>query len=112
MSENHAGYRTENKTIKTLDMLKTRACALPYANPNYKPPSPDEISALIELAGWSQVETAKLVGVTYNPKKGSTTVRKWKAPIESKEHRPINYASWRLLLLYAGVVTIEEGKIT
>ncbi len=108
MSEQAASYNVKNQPIKTLAAFQNHACALPYSDPNYKPPTPEEVAALIRLAGWSQSETAKLVGVSYNPKKGSSTIRKWEATPHSKEYRAINYAAWRLMLLYTGVVNIEN----
>ena len=83
-------------------------CLLPYYADGYEPPTPDMVDALIRLAGWSQTETAKIVGVSFNPKKGSTTIRKWRSPVDSKEHRSIPYSAWRLMLLSAGLVSIGQ----
>lgn len=74
-----------------------------YTSPAFEQPTPDQVDALIKGMGWSQNDVAKLVGVAYNPKKGSTTVRKWRASTDSPEHRAIPYAAWRLMLLEAGL---------
>ena len=101
-------YEAGQALPKTLAAFRRRACAKPF-DQGYQPPTPDEITALIQLAGWSQNDTARLVGVSFNPKKGSTSVRRWRAPTASYDYREIAYAPWRLLLLYAGVVTIDDG---
>ncbi|MCW9024070.1 MAG: hypothetical protein OQK73_05255 [Gammaproteobacteria bacterium] len=108
MNEPHAKYGKAGVVPASLTAFKNRPCALPYCHPDYVPPTPEEVAALTELAGWSQRETALIVGVNYNPKKGSTTVRKWKAPVSSPEHRAIPFAAWWLLLEAAGVVTTDD----
>ena len=87
-----------------LAAFKQRACALPSWAPGYQAPGPEDVRDLLNLAGWSQVQTARLAGVSYKTGRGSTTLRKWKAPRDKKEYRPIAYGTWRLLLIYAGVV--------
>jgi hypothetical protein len=108
MSEERAIYRVGNVKPQTLDAFKNRPCALPFDHPDYRPPEPYEVAALTELVGWSQVRVANLVGVKSDPKKGSTTVRKWKTE-RGDERRQIPYAAWRLMLLYAGIVTVSDG---
>ncbi|MGJ0490056.1 helix-turn-helix domain-containing protein [Methylobacter sp.] len=93
----------------SLDAFHNRPCALPFSHPDYVPPTPQEVDRLIKLKGWSQSEAAALVGVSFSPKKGSSTIRKWRTKPESDDARPIPYSAWRLLLLYAGVVAIDEG---
>jgi len=102
---------TGGETPTVLEAFKERPCSFVFSHPHYHPPTPEEIDALIKLCGWSQNETAKLVGVSYNPKKGSSTIRKWRAKQTSDDYREIPYASWRLLLIYAGVVTVEEDLV-
>lgn len=108
MSEERAIYNVGMVKPTSLDAFKGRACTLPFSHPDYRPPEPYEVAALTELLGWSQVRTANLVGVKGDPKKGSTTIRKWKTE-SGDERRRIPYSAWRLMLLYAGVVSIEEG---
>lgn len=102
MSETRASYKIG--AAPSLDEFRDLACSLRYADPGYEPPTPEQVSGLIQAAGWSQNDVAKLVGVNYNPAKGSTTIRKWRAPAASPEHRDIPYSAWRLMLIYAGVV--------
>ena len=99
-------YDAGNSAPVSLDVLKRRDCARLFVDPAYKPPTAAEIKALIKLAGWSQNDVAKLVGVSYDPAKGSQTVRKWQTDETKPEHRPISYAAWRLLLIHAGVVDV------
>ncbi len=96
-----------NVDTVTRSAFKQRRCTLPIFHPEYIPPTPEEIQALITLGGWSQVQVAKLVGVGYKPNKGSTTVRRWRSPVDSPSYRQIPYAAWRLLLCYAHVVSID-----
>lgn len=102
MSEKAAGYKVGDGL--SLDEFKELPCALVFSDPDYLPPTPGEIDQLIKAAGWSQNGTAKLVGVSFNPAKGSVTVRRWRAEKGSSNHREIPYSAWRLLLINAGVV--------
>ena len=102
-------YNTGGSLPISLEAFRNRPCALPFGNPAYMPPTPQEVDRLIKLVGWSQSGVARLVGVTYNAKKGSSTIRKWRASIEKDDYREIPYSAWRLMLLYAGVVSIEDG---
>ncbi|MBN1379929.1 MAG: hypothetical protein JXA04_11925 [Gammaproteobacteria bacterium] len=94
--------------IENMSTFKNSPCALPITHPDYQPPTPGDVDKLIKLAGWSQVQAAKLVGVSFNPKKGSTTIRKWRTNKNDPEHREIPYSAWRLFLLFAGIVSIDE----
>jgi len=107
--ETTAFYNTGGALPISLDAFRNRPCALPFGGPSYVPPTPQEVDRLIKLAGWSQSGVARLVGVTYNPKKGSSTIRKWRANTDKDDYREIPYSAWRLMLLYAGVVSIEDG---
>ena len=109
MSEILPVYDTGGVAPESLAAFKQRRCVLPFSHPDYRSPTPDEIDRLIKLAGWSQNDAAKLLGVTFNPKKGSSTIRKWRAHPDSKDYRVMPYAAWRLALLYAGVVAIKDG---
>ena len=110
MTEQHATYSGAGLPV-TKEAFRNRNFSLPFSNPDYSPPEPEEIKALISFAGWSQSEVARIVGVHYVKGKGSSAVRKWYAPKESNDYRPINYAAWRLLLLHAGIVKIEEDTM-
>jgi hypothetical protein len=106
MSQETPIYVKPETEPTSLSAFKNRPCARVYTD-NYIHPTPEEVKALIKLCNWSQTQVAKLTGVTYNPLKGSSTVRKWQTTSE-KEHRDIPYATWRLLLIYAGVVKPEN----
>jgi hypothetical protein len=71
-------------------------------------PTPEEVKALMELSGFSKKTWALLLGVTYNEKRGSTTLRKWTVNKESSDYRQISFSVWRLMLIYAGVVKPEQ----
>ncbi len=68
-------------------------------DPDYSAPSPKHIKAVVRYLGWSGTEVGRRLGV------GSRNVRKWMQ--EKDENRPaIPYASWQLLLIYAGIVDL------
>lgn len=92
----------------TLELFKSKPCCLACTDENYIHPEPKDVATLIKLAGWSQNDAAKLVGVSYSTERGSSTIRKWKTEKAKKEHREIPYSTWRLMLIYAGVVVIER----
>lgn len=95
--------------IKTLEQMKKLSCALPCSHPDFIPPTPEEVALLIALMGWSQREVALIAGVVQTDK-GSPTVRRWKSPISSNEHRQIPNASWQYLLEFAGFESVRATK--
>lgn len=70
-----------------------------YADPGYRPPSPEEVRAVMTLLGMTAEELALLVGV-----KNGRAVRRWLAPPTANSHAQIDYAIWRLMLLEAGLI--------
>ncbi len=106
MSDDRSIYEVDRDLPLTLDAFKDRSCCLPWDDNNYTTPKPEEISRLLELAGWSMTMTAKIVGVHYSSSKGSSTVRRWKTT--KGESREIPYSAWRLFLICAGVVSATE----
>ncbi len=106
MSNNPKAYTDSH--AKTLDAFKNRASSLPYSASGYDAPTPEDVGELIKLMGWSQNDVAKMTGVNYDPKKGSPTVRRWKAPVDKPDHRDIPYSAWRLLLIAAGIAQIDD----
>ena len=77
-----------------------------YSDDRYVHPTPQEVDALIKMTGWKQVQVALLTGVNYTVEKGSPTLRRWK--VATRETSTIPYSSWRLMLLAAGVVSIDD----
>lgn len=108
MTESKGRYAAA--TPQTVTAFRNRPCSRSYASGEYEPPTPEEVTALVQLAGWSQRQVAEITGARFDPRKGSTTVRKWRTPKGKPEHREIPYSAWRLLLLHAGVVTFEEEQ--
>lgn len=70
-----------------------------YADPEYRPPTPDEIRAVMQQLGMTAEQLALLVGV-----KNGRAVRRWLAPETANSHAQIDYAIWRLMLLEAGLI--------
>lgn len=104
--ENKAQYIVKGQP---LSLIRGSPCTLPFADPAYEPPGPQQVDALIKSMGWSQSDVARLVGVSYSAAKGSTTVRKWRTPQDQKEHRAIPYAAWRLMLMEAQLAQCPVG---
>ena len=75
------------------------ATLLPYVDPAYRPPEPDEIRAVMQLLGTTAEQLAGIVGV-----KDGRAVRRWLSPSTAKTHAQIDYAIWRLMLLEAGLI--------
>jgi len=109
MKDTHAKYDTGNPLPMTLDAFSKRDCARPFTDKDYRPPTPEEVAQLIKLANWSQNDAAKIVGVSWHPKHGSSTIRKWKSQKGAEEHREIPYSAWRMMLLHAGVVSVDDA---
>lgn len=109
--EERAVYSVDRNGVlpDTLEAFKNHPTARPYSDAQFRLPTPAEFYRLKEIVGWSQTQIAKMVGVSYDGKKGSAMVRKWGTDVSNKEHRSIPYAAWRLLLLYAGVVSVDDG---
>ena len=101
MSEDIKQYNAN--PAASIAAFRNRPCSLPANDQQYIPPTPDDVKMLRQLMGLSQAGLAKFLGVAYNAK-GSNTVRKWETKTDNKEHRQINYASWRLMLIGAGCV--------
>lgn len=91
---------------ESLDEFKQQPFCLIFTNDAYVHPEPEDVAALIKLAEWSQNDAAKIVGVKNDPKKGSSTIRKWKSDKAKNDYREIPYSAWRLMLLHAGVVSL------
>ena len=109
MSENTVLYGGQGSPL-TIEAFKNRPCGLGIEHPDFIQPTPQEIRALRKLMGFSQVQLAKLTGVSWNTK-GASSVRKWET-LEGKESKPISIARWQLMLIKAGIVTVEPLDIS
>ncbi len=106
MSEHAPVYETSNAiNIQALALLP---CSQAKNSEDYQEPTPQEEKALRNHLGLSQTACARFTGVSYNPEKGSTTVRKWEAPVDNRNHKPIPYTTWRLLLAAAKVINLDD----
>ncbi len=105
MSEISPGYGSA--TAVTVEAFRNRPCSLPKTHCNYLPPSPEEVKSLRNLLGFPQARLGDFLGKSYNLK-GCKAVRRWETSSESKEHNPIDYCAWQLMLLAAGVISIDE----
>lgn len=109
--ENPSAYkRLKRQVSQFAKEFRRHSCCLPSAHYDYVPPTSDEIKAVLKFAGWSYADAAKLLGVSYNSKGGSTTVQKWCTDESSSEHRKIPSAAWRLLLIYAAIVNVKAEE--
>lgn len=69
-------------------------------------PSQEDLNRLVAVTGWNKRTIAELLDIHYSEKSGSATVRKWFTT--SSSHSPIPSRSWRLLLIFAGIVKAKE----
>lgn len=76
-----------------------------YTDPAFKAPTPEDVRAVIQTLAMTADQVAGLVGVT-----NGRAVRRWLAPQSSKTHANIDYATWRLLLLEAGLVRLQKRR--
>ncbi|WP_075790881.1 hypothetical protein [Massilia putida] len=76
-----------------------------YTDPDYKPATSEDVRAVIQILNMTGDQVAGLVGV-----RDGRAVRRWLAPESSKTHAQIDYATWRLLLLEAGLVTLKRVR--
>jgi hypothetical protein len=89
-------------------MSDVRKCGInqealyPFADPRYRPPTPEDVRAVLRVLGWTGREAAKRLGLG---KKGDRTVRRW-----TGGERKIPYAAWRFMLLAAHLVNIEDDR--
>lgn len=109
MSEQQPIYAASSRTPTTLEGFKNLPCTKPFGE--WIPPEPEQVKALIELSGLNRRQWAALLGITYSEKHGSTTIRKWCMLKTAKDYREIPYSTWRLMLIYAGVVCHESDII-
>lgn len=71
----------------------------------FEHPTASEVKELRKLCNLTQIDVAKIVGVSYT-KRGSSTVAKWETCEIKQDHRRIPYSAWRLLLLELEIVTL------
>lgn len=96
-----------NSEPNTLEAFRNRPCVRVKDDPEFIPPTPQEIKILRNLMGLSQRGMARFLGVKSTKDKGSPTIRKWETKEGSSEHRPMNYSAWRLMLIGAGVINSD-----
>lgn len=84
--------------------ITLRECFLVlHTDEQYEAPPPHILKAVRDKFDLTQVDVAKITGVSYN-KKGSSTVAKWETHQSKKDHRQMPYSAWRLLLITLKVV--------
>ena len=105
MSQTRPGYG--RATAVTVEAFRNRPCSLPKTHPDYLLPTSEEVKSLRNLLGFPQARLGDFLGKSYNLK-GCKAARRWETTIESKEHNPIDYCAWQLMLLAAGVISIDE----
>lgn len=77
----------------------------PYTSNSYRPPSRDDLIAVIELLGKpTEKEIAGLIGVS------ERSVRRMLAAPTAKTRTQIDYSAWRILLLEAGLVGLQRRR--
>ncbi|GLT20437.1 hypothetical protein GCM10007938_42220 [Vibrio zhanjiangensis] len=106
MSEDKTLYGKFDHSM-TLDDLIESKCVLPLSNPDYVPPTPEQIKLLRTYLGLSQAKLGYFLGKTVTPK-GCSIVRKWETANDKKEHREIDANAWRRMLYAAGLASPSD----
>lgn len=106
MSHKSPAYGSTIDGPKSIAAFKKLRCARQYTK-GYEPPTNEEVKQLAKLMNWTGGDVATLTGVE-NKEGRSRTVRRWMADPSTTNYRAIPYSAWRLLLIYAGVVSMEK----
>lgn len=109
MSENTPTYGNPSRTPEALDAFKNLPCSNHFES--WQAPEPEQVAALISLSGMNRRQWASLLGVSYSEKHGSSTIRKWCMRKEAKDFREVPFSTWRLMLIYAGVIKPENDVL-
>ncbi len=97
------------KTVEGILIIMDQPCFLLHTDEKYEPPTHEDLKHVREAYGLTQIDVAKILGVSWT-KKGSSTVAKWEAPRNKFDHRQIPYAAWHLLLVTLCIVEVEQYK--
>ena len=109
MSEQKPTYSTSSSLPQSLDAFRNLPSSSHFES--WQAPEPEHIKALIELSGLNRRQWAALLGVSYSEKHGSTTIRKWCMNKTAKDYREIPFSTWRLMLIYAGVIDKDSDIV-
>ena len=99
MTEEIGKYEVSGTGITKAQLLISPSLLL-YEDPNYRPPTPEEITKAIAMTGLSSAGVANMLGVD------SRNIRRYK----SGQIHVMPYATWRLLLLNLGIVGDTQSK--
>ena len=98
------------RNTKKLKFFKKQPYAQTFSSGDFLLPTPKEIREIRKFFSLTQVDVAKILGASWDLKRGSATVGKWESKVGTAEHRSMPYSAWRLLLLHVGIVEFEEGE--
>ena len=104
MSEDPVYFGTDRHAIFSRRQLLASPASRRFDDPDYRPPTPEEVRSLLHLARWSPRDAARRLGADADLDAGARRVRSWCARRDDDEYRPIPYAAWRLGLIEAGLV--------
>ncbi len=107
MSQISPVYYSGGCTAVTVAAFKNRPCSLHKSHPNFVLPTNEEVKALRLILGFSQARLGEFLGKTYNLK-GCRAVSRWETDSTKSAHNPMSYSGWQLMLLAAGVITVDE----
>ncbi len=110
MSEEKVLYSNIEQKV-TLEQLVNSQCFLPLSDPDYVPPTPEQIKWLRTYLGLSQAKLGYFLGKPVTPK-GCSIVRKWETAIDKKEYREIDANAWRRMLYAADLASpVDDIKL-
>lgn len=108
MSEEQATYSVKTNLSETsIEVFAAGPCCRQFTDDNYRPPTTEEIRHVLKLLNLTGSQAAKVLGVSSSKVSGSRTIRKW-----TGGEREMPYATWHLLLAYAGIVKLEHELIS
>lgn len=98
MTEEPAGYKVDVE-----EGVIRQSCLRSFDDPQYTQPLPSEVRTLIQKLDMSGNQVALYLGVV-----SGRTIRKWQTNADTQNNNHIPYAAWRLLLIRAGLITLED----
>ncbi len=96
--------------LENIDDFRKLESVQAFAGSDYRPPSRGEVRALVALLGWGHFDAHLHLGISFHKsKRVSSTLSEWTRGDQAEASR-IPYSAWAMMLLFAGIVTVDELK--
>lgn len=90
--------------IVKIEKFSRLDCCRHGGDPLYKTPTKADFELFKTVTCWTDSDVCRVLGLPYNPEKGSKLLRQWRADPENINHREIPYSAWRYLIGVAELV--------